>query len=113
MQTRTENEIKGAIIKSFAILLVFILSLTVISTGCSSGTPSEEDFQEAILSHLQKSATGRTDNPGRRIEEVEVIEVGETFEYGKMTAWPVKVNIIKPGSVEQHEYILFKDILGI
>ena len=112
MQASTISETKGAIIKASAILLVLILSLAVISTGCTTGNPSEEDFEQAILSYLRKSTTGITDNPSRSIEAVEVIEVGESYEYGKMTVWPVKVNIVKPSSVERAEYILFRDVFG-
>lgn len=112
MQASTAGEIKGGIIKASAILLVLILSLAVISTGCASGTPSDEDFEQAILSYLLKSTTGITDNPSRSIKSVEVTEVGESYEYGKMIVWPVKVNIVKPSSVEQAEYIIFRDVFG-
>ena len=112
MQTKLAGETKSVIKKSFAILLALLICTTVISTGCATGTPSEEELEEAILSYLRQSTGGITDNPSRTIKAVDVTEVGESYEYGKMTVWPVKVDIIKSSGVEQAEYIVFRDVFG-
>lgn len=98
--------------KFLLLFLVLLLLLACISIGCTSNTPSDEDIEQAILSYLTSSATTLTDNPNRNVEAVEVIEVGEPYEQGRMTMWPVTVKIMRPNQEEQAEYIIFKDILG-
>ena len=98
--------------KLLRLLLVLILLLVSISVGCTPGTPSEEDIEKTLLSYLRQSAAAVTENTSRNVESVEVIEVSEPFEQGRMTMWTVKVNIVSPRDEEQAEYIIFKDIFG-
>jgi len=100
------------------VLLVVLLSLLMVSvgvlTGCASSAPSEEAVEEALFSYLNNDVTGiTTDNPRRNVRGVDVVEIGEPFDQGRQTMWPVKVTILKSGDEqEQAEYVLFKDVFG-
>jgi len=94
------------------LLVVFVVPAGVLA-GCGSGTPSRDDVEGTILSYLETDVAALTENPGRNVQAVELIEIGEPFEQGRQTMWPVKVNILKPGGEqEQAEYVIFKDIFG-
>jgi len=94
------------------LLVVFAVPAGLL-TGCGSSTPTEEDVESAILSYLKTDVAAITDNPSRNVWGVEVIEIGEPFEQGRQTMWPVKVNILKSGSEQERaEYVLFKDVFG-
>ena len=95
-----------------SVLIILLLVLLNIATGCSSSTPSEEEMAEAILSHLTRSASGLSDSPCRPPQAVEVIDVLETTEKNKMTTWSVTVNVMCPNKEEQARYVIFKDVFG-
>jgi hypothetical protein len=94
------------------LLVVFVVPAGVLA-GCGSGTPSKEDVERTILSYLKNDVAALTENPGRNVQAVELVEIGEPFEQGRQTMWPVKVNILKSGNEqEQAEYVIFKDVFG-
>jgi hypothetical protein len=94
------------------LLVVFVVPAGVL-TGCTSAAPSKEAVEKAVLSYLNNDVAALADNPSRNVRAVEVIEIGESFEQGRQTMWPVKVNLVKSGSdQEQAGFVLFKDVFG-
>jgi hypothetical protein len=79
------------------LLLMLLVVPAGVLTGCGSGAPSKEDIEGVVLSYLKNDVAAITDNPGRNVRAVELIEIGESFEQGRQTMWPVKVNILKSG----------------
>jgi hypothetical protein len=95
--------------------LVAVLALLgVTSAGCTSpGAPSEEELEEVLLSYLRESAVTLSENPNRNVEAVEVIEIGESYQQGRQTLWPVKVRVVSGHKGdEEAEYALFRDAFG-
>ena len=97
------------------LVLVLIAVLVVsagMTSGCSSKAPTEEEAERTILSYLQNSAAMITESTIRDVETVEVIEIGESYQQGRQTMWPVRVKLVSPKQVEQAEYLVFKDVFG-
>lgn len=95
----------------FILLAVLVVSAGM-SAGCTSGTPSEEEAERTILSYLWNSPSTITEGIGRDVEAVEVIEIGESYQQGRQTMWPVRVNLVSPKQVQQAEYLVFRDAFG-
>jgi hypothetical protein len=99
--------------KLLPLLLLVCVAVACWSAGCASGAPSEEEAGQVILDYLQTSGAAFTEDPNRRAEAVEVIEIGESFQQGRQTMWPIRVTIVKRGGVEeQAEFTVFKDVFG-
>jgi hypothetical protein len=95
----------------FILLAVLVVSAGM-SAGCTSGAPSEEEAERTILSYLRNSAATITEGTSRDVEAVEVIEIGESYQQGRQTMWPVRVKLVSPKQVQQAEYLVFKDAFG-
>ena len=95
-----------------SILIILLLVFINMATGCTTGTPSEGDMEEALFSYLTRSASAYTESPCRNPEAVEVIEVEESSEENKMTTWSVTVSVICPNKEMQAQYVIFKDVFG-
>ena len=73
----------------------FLILLTLISISCSRG-PSERDIKKAVILSLQQKvptslARHLTGGNNAIIEEVKVIQIGNTQGEGTNTYWPVKI----------------------
>ncbi len=95
----------------FILLAVLVVSAGM-SAGCTSGVPSEEEAERTIHTYLRNSPSTLTEGTSRDVEAVEVIEIGESYQQGRQTIWPVSVNLVSPKQVEQAEYLVFKDAFG-